>query len=698
MVSSRDYQTNFVASIVPKSNDNFMDVSSLLARPLRVYSSLLTTATTGLLTTLTAQSIISQVAFTNVFNKYRFYKTDLVMKIVINSSPFAKGRLLLSTFPYPDPAAPGWVFAASPTISQLSSCPHIEIDIGSGESSDIVIPWSSQNYYERVNSGSAPWSTSYLTVIDPLSGTTTGETAEVNVYMWFKNLEFYLPSPQSAETQQTHTTANPRASAVVKSAGQFASMLGNFPYVGPYAKTLGWVLDSSSKALSSFGFSKPISDAPRTSTQIVPARGFNNMKGVDQSVVLGLDPNNSIDPDPRIVGNTNDDMDLHSFLTRQQYVTQFNWSASQAIDTVLYDIQLSPFSYPNTFLSQTASFFSYFKGSIVMRLSFVKNMYYSGRIAIRFFPATTLTSATSPTSPVIFVDIREKREVVFTVPYASNSPFIAVDGSLGRLVVYVVNPLRALDTMDQDINCFVSWCAGSDFGFAAPAPCDAIRAQSTEQEQIGQLEKRAMTFYTAEKTNDSSYLQANGEMCHSIRSLLQVSTYALSVITNQSLLIDTGWFGGIGSRIPIDYFSRFFRFYRGSRRYKFFVRRFPSSATGLSPPSFTMMCWTTPATGTTPFLPTLSTIIPLSSDFRHVHRVETSDSCVMEVMVPFYSPTYRLLLSNNDVGDQNPSRYLLNFQSLYDSTIFVNPPIIDVYYSVGEDFSFGFPAGCPSAS
>lgn len=256
-----------------------MDVSSLLARPVRVFSSLLTTATTGSLATLTAQSVIGQANFADLFNKYRYYKTDLVIKVVVNSSPFAKGRLLLSTFPYPDPAAPGWVFAAAPTISQLTSCPFIEIDIGSGESSDIVIPWSSQNYYERVNAGTATWSTTYLRVLDPLSGTTTGETAEVNVYMWFKNLEFFLPSPQSTETKQTHTTANPRVSAIVKSAGQFSTMLGNFPFVGPYAKTLGWVLDSSSKALSSFGFSRPISDVPRTSTQIVPARGFNNMKG-----------------------------------------------------------------------------------------------------------------------------------------------------------------------------------------------------------------------------------------------------------------------------------------------------------------------------------------------------------------------------------------------------------------------------------
>lgn len=698
-VSSRLYETNTVKAILPSMSPDFMEVTTLFARPLRVFNSLLSVASTGVIATFSAQNFLSNAAFTSVLAKYVYYKCDVKFRVVINASPFAKGRLILATYPYPDPGVTGWNLPTTPSFAQASSCPFVEIDIGTGESSEISIPWSSQNYYEPIAAGVANWSNTFIQVLDPLSGTSTGETAEISVYMWLENLQFYLPAPQSGEeVVQTRTSANPiTASKIIGVAGKASNLLSVFPVISPFAKSLGWILDASSKSLATFGYSRPISDLPRTTTALVAARGYNNMKGVDQSVVLGLDPFNSVDPDPRICGNSPDDMDIYRFLSRQQIVDSFNWPATAAADTVLYDVSPKAVMYTNSYISQFSQYFSFYKGSLIFRFSFVKNQYYSGRIAIRFFPALDIASATSPTVPVMYLDLRETSEIVIRIPYAASSPFLPQVENLGRLTIYVVNPLRTMDTLDQDINCFVSWCVGKDFGVAGPRQNPLIRAQSGEQPQIGELEARALDFYTKGSTSASSFLQSNGEMVTSLRSLIQTSAYALSVSTNQTLQLDTGWFGDISSKIPIEYFARYFRFYRGSRRYKFFVRQFPMTAAGVMPVSFVLNASLIPFNGTTPQAPTLIAVVNPNIDERHTHRINTNESSCLEVMVPYYSPHHRHVLSNNDVGDYVVNRFCIQFTSYYPS-IYTVPPIIDVFYSAGEDFSFGYPAGCPTAS
>ena len=442
---------------------------------------------------------------------------------------------------------------------------------------------ASFDLYQSVLAGSANhWSSFKIFVLNALQGTTSGETAEVSVYMWCDNIQFLMPNAQSGkEISETRNTATPKVSTIVGSVSQAFGALSNVPLIGPYAKTLSWVGDVTSKSLNMIGFSKPISDAPRTTTSLVPARGYTNVKGVDQSVVLGFDPQNSVDPDPALVSMTNDDMDLYTFLSREQYITTFNWPATSSIDSVLYSEALDVCNYPNTILSQTAQNFNYWRGSLIMRLSFVKNAFYSGRLAIRWFPRNSGTSATSPNVPTIYVDVKESREIVFRIPHSVNTPVLPCDIAAGTLVIYVVNPLRALDTMPQTVPCYLSWCVGSDFMFSMADNIQITRAQSgpIPQTQIGNLESRAIDLLSGSKTSMNNELVSIGEVITSLRPLLQRSQFALSI--TQSYRFDTAWFGLVNSYIPLEYYSYFFRFYRGSRRYKFFVRRFPTTAYGV---------------------------------------------------------------------------------------------------------------------
>jgi hypothetical protein len=280
------------------------------------------------------------------------------------------------------------------------------------------------------------------------------------------------------------------ASAVAKASG----MLESIPMLYPYAKATSMVSSAIAGAARLFGYSRP---PIVTDIQLYKPFPQGNLANVDASEAvskLTLDSKQEITIDPRTVGlGPEDQMSVKSIVTRESYLTQFNWSELDQPGGLLWNSYVTPDLLANlngelhmTPMCHYAKMWEYWHGTIKFRFQIVASSFHKGRILVRYDPAFTATPIEFNTGFSRIVDIAQEPDFEIEVSWGNAIPFVRVDDTSverysggarlardtartnGMIELSVINTLTApTDDKPISVNVFVSM--GDDFKFGSPS-------------------------------------------------------------------------------------------------------------------------------------------------------------------------------------------------------------------------------------
>ena len=464
---------------------------------------------------------------------FRFLKADLNFQVQVNGSPFDVGRLFAFWSPFDQERDDLRPFKSR---TNVTGYPGLEIDVGNKMTGTLTIPYASMYSHIDQVKGSQPYGTFRLYVISQFFSQ-NDPNIDVTVYCWLTNVHVATPTtvttlgfdiedwmvnpfygkdivkqevnsfseiPFRSQSESESRSARGIVTGGARLVGQAARMFANVPVVGEVAKPLAWMSDVVGGAATLMGFSKPVSVASNTVFQNVPAKGFTHSDGLDQSVMLGSKPDIEIKDSFKVFGTDEDEMNLSRVISKPNWIEAFNWKMTDDPKlSYLYMLPLTAgicgtetnaafsgnYFFP-THMAMVASAFRYWRGSISVRLTAVKNQYYSGRLVIVYYPGRRPTDIIDYTTgdvnmcPKWIWDVKEDAEIQLTFEFNSNAQWLrtklfnnkdpaqvavlTTDTIIGFFAVYVDNKLRAPATVPDNIWIHVYVHGGSDMRFAVP--------------------------------------------------------------------------------------------------------------------------------------------------------------------------------------------------------------------------------------
>lgn len=439
-------------------------------------------------------------------------KFDIKLKLVVNADRFQQGRYILAGIPIAGSAENTvlWLNSHRHTLVQITQLPHVEIDLSTDSEVEITLPWvgpflgmstASWNSHDGVGN---PW-VFFLYPYSPLVSVAGSNVASFSLFASLTNVKFGAPAQPQMGRIKTKTRkrndpiAEEQEAADVGPISNFLSKvsssmttLATIPLLSGVATTTSWGTDILAKVANVWGWSSPSNLAPAKRIYNDPFNYMANGDAVNNSMPLSLTSRNHVDVCPGFARTDADEMSINFIKAIPAYWQGKGWLTTDAADDILFSLDLDPSTYSMnstetitltnyTPLGWLCRFFRMWRGSIVFNFKFVKTDFHSGRLMVVFNPVanlSTITTAdvTNAKSNYCYreiIDIREKNEFQFIVPYVSVFPWHYMSwGSLGTLQVSVLDPLICPATVSTTVPILIEVCGGPDFELAVPMHTD----------------------------------------------------------------------------------------------------------------------------------------------------------------------------------------------------------------------------------
>jgi len=662
-------------------------------------------------------------------NANKLYGMNLIrckveFTVKINSNPFQAGRLLVHFLPCVAQYSAGWLATRNINLATKTQQPSIELDCRD-TSKTMVIPYVSPfEYYDRLND-IYRIGTFYISV---LSGLTVGasDTPNVDVSVNYRFIDVELAAPLVPNADEAVRSAQSHSiSRGLRTTARVLKNLGTIPMLSKYVEPIAWAVKVSAGVAATMGYSKPLSDSPPQLMQLEPYKYTATHSGPDMSIPLSGEIDNRLSIAPDVSIRAEDEMSLSFLLSRPYYWKSYTLTPSTA--TGFYaSFQAAPIAMAQsgTYASgvKTATYttggpmnylsrlFNFYRGSIKIRLKFVKTQFHSGRLLFTFSPSYNINNVPTDTTYSLrhYVDIREADDIEFTLPYLIPQTYLTVGESIGLFSIYVQNQLRVPTTCDASMSILVYVSAGDDFELAVPVvggnlgglpplmignSDDPTSSTSLVSSVIGGEMKASKTLRPSSLCIGEHFLSVKqlinrySHVCNTPNSIAYGIPFFHSATTTSA--------GSITSTAPggdvLSWVGLMYAFYRGS------VRMMPlgvaagsvvSLARGGSMPYFgpassfsggntvpnRLSTWATPGT------------VSQTSYGAFV----TSQTTTM-FKVPYYN-TVRCSILDFIVSSSNSG----TDPSVPDTALFwANAISADIFRSAGEDYQLSYFIGCP---
>lgn len=169
-------------------------------------------------------------------------------------------------------------------------------------------------------------------------------------------------------------------------------------------------------------------------------------------------------------------IDESSIMSSPNYITTFNYNASDIAGKVLWFTRLNPRSFASTHIEYLSRIHMFYVGSFCFHFSLVSNDWHSGKLMFvyvadpNFVPKTQSLQFYTQYKKMI-VDIKTHQVIDVDIPYTSTQRALFLDSNIpelsttGWMVVVAYSPLSAPTTVSQTvpINVMVSMTPGSHF-------------------------------------------------------------------------------------------------------------------------------------------------------------------------------------------------------------------------------------------
>lgn len=472
---------------------------------------------------------------------------DMRFKLVVNANRFQQGRYCLGWMPLGGMQSTTSSLKAlavnnmhMATLVQRTTVPHVEIDLATQTTAELLVPFASTQLFWPINSAITANDVSSLGYINlypysPLIAPTGSTVASYSVYVSLENVKLIgAASPQSMRsTKEVSNKNNGPISGVAKSFARGFTEFASVPLLTDYALGAAWISDRIASVASIFGWSKPTAGDNSSKFLVINNPGHSNVDGDSEAKALSYLARPGTVPIKGHSGTDIDEMDFSSIVQRYAYNRQFNWSLSTPVGN-LTTIDITPFQYINNsgvwnYLPIAFPFLwlRNWRGSIKLRFKIVKTEFHSGRIAFAFFPTDESTFVASPfyVNRQI-IDIRDVNEVEVIIPYISRKPWLDSSEKMGRLSIDVVDPLVAPASVASSITLLVEFAAGQDmeysmFNTISPTPILAVPQSMSSMDKTS----KSLSFtignssIMANPINAAAY--AIGDKVSSFRTLLK---------------------------------------------------------------------------------------------------------------------------------------------------------------------------------
>lgn len=504
-VESKPWNFHSLSSLFTASSDsnNSMDIKNFLGKPILITSG--NFSTSDLPTTVLYQEFLPTVLtnntlFRNKLSGFLGMRATIVLRWVINGTPFHQGRYML----YHIPLGGARITAKESdyfdlhrnTLFERTQLQRLELDVSCDTEGVMKIPFSSVlNFFPLRNTNPFNFigNTGMFAIQPYVPLQTVGGTSEVgySLYAHFEDVELIGSAvPQmgiSPSEKESKAGGGAPVSSTILAFSKATAALNEVPFISSFASTTSWALDIMGKTAKAAGFSKPQMYNGSQRMIILPAPYLGNVDGFDQSITLGASSENTVPVLPGFAGTDVDEMSLSNITSIPAFFHLSEWNPGNAIGSTIHSFELRPDQfqqvrifaaravYNHTPVSFIGNMFTKWRGSFKFRIKIIKTPYHSGRLSINFNP--TNSKLTNPAwsnslNPYLhreIVDIRTCNQVEFSVPYVNLLPWLDSAESFGTIYVNVVDILSAPSNVPSTISLAFEVSGGPDLEFAIPS-------------------------------------------------------------------------------------------------------------------------------------------------------------------------------------------------------------------------------------
>lgn len=525
-------------------------------------------------------------------DNYAFISCDLHVKIMINSTPFLYGGLIVSYEPLTShgynliPIGPGDL-----PLTELSQAPHVWVLPQLNQGGEMKLPFFYDTDWLELTSAQDLTEMGALHFYEAAAlaaaNGSAGQTTTIQVYAWAENVKLSGPtfdlSVQSGKSVMSGIAdAAPDmakaatakgfdeyikrpVSSIAATVAAMAKPLSSVPVIGSFAKATSIGASAVSKVAALFGWTNPpvIDD-------VKPVRhvAYHALSSASVSVpadTFTLDPKAELTVDPRTVGlGSEDEMTFAYIGGKESFIGGFTWETTLSPGADLFNLPISPVNYnletlaggsqysftPACMLSKN---FKYWRGDVIVRLKFFCSDYHRGRVRVVWDPKSNLNAAPANTSTSLnrVIDINNENDVEIRIPFNQARHWLEVPevlltrylgtaGSIignfydpkyfnGNLHGYVINNLSA---PEPTANIFVGIFVRMAPNFELCVPTHGMDATwSYFPPQAGEI---SISGSSKDDTDQHEYDVYMGDPVRSLRTILRRAQPNMSLLTDFS--------------------------------------------------------------------------------------------------------------------------------------------------------------------
>lgn len=412
------------------------------------------------------------------------FRADVVLTLQVNASRFVSGRYILAWLP-----AGGsylhineWWNLHCANLTTISQLPHVEIDIAKQTHVTLRIPFTMPWSHTQVGSASVGlggyvFMIPYVALVAGSGGTTAGYT----VWASFENIELGAPTVNQggdASTSEAKAYGTGPITSVLDRVTHAATILGQIPFIGDYAKMVAWLSAEVAEPARKYGFSKPLSQGAPDRVERKVLTYSSNVDQVSGAKPLGLKS------DAQVIQHTGvsrvglDEMSFDFVKAQYAHFVTFTWSTGSAHGATLLNQAITDQwnvaygkGYTCAPVTMIANYFLRYRGGFKLRFKIVKTEFHRGRLVVAYAPGNWANAFTISTSEYLYrevVDMATTNEFEVKVPYLLPDPWITSGQRIGTLKIFVLDPLVAPTSVASTISIIMEVAADEDFTVSVP--------------------------------------------------------------------------------------------------------------------------------------------------------------------------------------------------------------------------------------
>jgi hypothetical protein len=430
-------------------------------------------------------------------NNYQYLRGKLHVQFHVNGTPLHYGMILAA---YEPCDALNDKRISSALLEWGSQLPHVKLFAGINEASELVLPLTnSKGYIDVTSATGAQVGVVHMMEVNGLEmdNAASATTIGVTVYAWLEDHELSINtvSPVATFTPQSKVLVGANSKelkkkgnveAVASAIADFSGRLKTAPVIGTFATAAEMGASAVSSIAALFGWSKPLDQNHHAIFQTNQTQNMCTDAGLDNAYKLTHDPKAELTVDSALTGyDDGDEMTIASIASRWTYMNTFTWATTDAIDTVLKSIPVTPrwvrttavtggVRYNPSALWFATTPFRHWSGTIEYKLEFICTARQKGRVLITHEPNGAFTSTSTVTNSTAIIDLETGGEYTIAIPWAKADPMLLasnMDTSAfiyntatcnGAVFVSVLNELNSpIASASVYVNIYIR--AGSDY-------------------------------------------------------------------------------------------------------------------------------------------------------------------------------------------------------------------------------------------